>query len=72
MVLQFSEAEKLSHSIKPNTDVPQKQYRRKLPVFRILFSVIVIFSSENHLRFAISGFSYSGIKLSAMSSISTG
>ena len=29
MVLQFSEAEKLSHSIKPNTDVPQKQYRRK-------------------------------------------
>ena len=70
MVLQFSEAEKLIHSIKPNTDVPQQPYRRKL--FRILFSVIVIFSSENHLGFAISGFSYSGIKLSAMSSISTG
>lgn len=70
MVLQSSEAEKLSHSIKANTDVPQKQYRRKS--FRILFSVIVIFSSENHLGFAISWFSYSGIKLSAMSSISNG
>lgn len=54
MVLQSSEAEKLSHSIKANTDVPQKQYRRKS--FRILFSVIVIFSSENRLGLLFHGF----------------